>query len=117
MKRSVILAAHQAYHGTVEESPMHKVICVKPRARYKLWLEFDDGISGEADLSDLVGKGVFKRFLDDSYFKLVEVGPYGDIRWPGEVDMCPDTLHMRVTRGKIEEAVASTQSPGIASDA
>ena len=38
---------------------MVKLIGVTPRAGYKLYLEYDDGVTGEADLSHLVGKGVF----------------------------------------------------------
>ena len=33
---------------------------VKALSKYRIWLEFDDGISGEVDLSDVAGSGVFQ---------------------------------------------------------
>ncbi len=39
-----------------------KTSSCKPKPNYVLWLRFDDGLEGEVDLSDLVGKGVFKAW-------------------------------------------------------
>ena len=37
-----------------------KILEARPLDGYKIWLKFDDGISGEVDLSHLAGKGVFE---------------------------------------------------------
>ncbi|RYE09388.1 MAG: DUF2442 domain-containing protein [Sphingobacteriaceae bacterium] len=39
-----------------------KAIQVKPLINYQLQVDFEDGISGKIDLSDLVQKGVFKIY-------------------------------------------------------
>lgn len=37
---------------------------VRPLSGYRIWIGYDDGESGEVDLSHLAGKGVFKT-LDE----------------------------------------------------
>ena len=34
------------------------------REGFRLWLRYDDGASGEVDLSDLAGRGVFAAWID-----------------------------------------------------
>ena len=36
---------------------MLKPVEVKALPKYRLWIEYDDGVSGEVDLSDMAGKG------------------------------------------------------------
>lgn len=40
---------------------------------YKLFIEFEDGISGEVDLSGKVGKGVFEYWKDELHFLKVYI--------------------------------------------
>ena len=40
---------------------------VHPRAGYRIWLRYSDGVAGEIDLSHLVGKGVFKIWDEPGY--------------------------------------------------
>ena len=42
---------------------------VAPRAGYRIWLRYSDGVSGEVDLFDLAGRGVFRAWLDRSFFR------------------------------------------------
>lgn len=46
---------------------MPKPLEVKPLPNFRLWLRYDDGVSGEVDLSYLAGKGIFKAW-DQSDF-------------------------------------------------
>jgi hypothetical protein len=70
-----------------------RVVKAEPRKNYRLWLQFDDGTQGEVDLSDLVGKGVFQRWKDPEEFAKVFVDPVTrTVAWPGEIDLCPDSL-------------------------
>ena len=39
---------------------MNTIVEVQPEPEYKVWLRFEDGVEGEADLSVLVGRGVLK---------------------------------------------------------
>lgn len=76
---------------------MRRITNVEPRRQYKLWLRFDDDSAGEVDLSDLADRGVFQAWSDRSFFESVQLGPDRGITWPGELDLCADSLYQRVT--------------------
>ena len=86
---------------------MRKILKVKALQGYRLELEFDDGVSGTVDLSDLVGKGVFGLWRDPSTFEQVRIGPSGELVWSDEVDLCPDALYLKVTGRKPEDLFPS----------
>jgi ABC-type multidrug transport system ATPase subunit len=54
------------------DGAMRRIATVKVLQAYRLELQFDDGVSGTVDLSDLVGKGVFDLWRDRRAF---EQGP------------------------------------------
>ena len=83
---------------------MRKISKVKALQGYRLELEFDDGVSGTVDLSDLVGKGVFALWCDRHAFEQVRVGSSGELVWGDQIDLCPDALYLKVT-GKTPEDV------------
>ncbi|MFH0802136.1 MAG: DUF2442 domain-containing protein [bacterium] len=70
---------------------------------YRLKLEFDDGVSGTVDLSDLVGKGVFALWSDHRAFEQVRVGSSGELVWSDKIDLCPDALYLKLTGKKPED--------------
>jgi hypothetical protein len=76
---------------------MNRVVGVLPLQHYRIWLRFSDGAQGELDLSDLAGRGVFSAWADRSVFAAVRVDRFGGIEWPGEIDMCPDALYLRLS--------------------
>jgi hypothetical protein len=82
---------------------MRKVLKVTVLQGYSLKLEFDDGVSGTVDLSDLTGKGVFALWCDRAAFEQVRVGPSGELVWSDQVDLCPDALYLKVTGKKPED--------------
>ena len=73
---------------------------VKPLPAYRIWIKYDDGESGEIDLSHLAGKGVFKAWDEPEHFDRVHIDPYGGIAWDDNIDMCRYALYMELT-GKI----------------
>ncbi len=80
--------------------------------QYKIWIEFEDGVSGEVDLGHFEGKGVFKRWDSREFFEDVKVVfPYRAIQWGGtdEVELCTDTFYMRLT-GKTYAELTSLAS-------
>ena len=83
---------------------MRKAIEVKPSTGYRIWIRFDDGTHGEIDLSDLARRGVFQSWTDREIFEGVRVDESGAVVWPGEIDLCPDALYLRLT-GKTAEDV------------
>lgn len=90
---------------------MPRVSRVRALQGYRLELEFDDGVRGTADLSDLAGKGVFSLWGDGQAFNLVRIGTSGELIWSDKVDLCPDSLYLRVTGKKPQDIFPSLRRP------
>ena len=68
-----------------------KIKSIESIEKYKLKIQFLDGISGVYDVSNLAGKGVFKIWDKGNNFFEAFVSPEsGAISWPGDVDI--DTI-------------------------
>ncbi len=89
---------------------MFNPIDVKPLPGYRLQSRYADGVAGEADLSHLVGKGVFALWNDPKAFENVSIGASGEIQWSDDVDICADSLYWEITRGNHRE-VAGRRFP------
>ena len=76
---------------------MERVTRVEALPNHRLWLRFTDGVEGEVDLSHLVGNGVFAAWEDESSFQAVGLSEAGAPEWPGEIDLCPDSLYLQLT--------------------
>jgi len=76
---------------------------VRALDNYRLYLEFSDGVRGEVDLSDLVGKGVFAAFEDYHFFEKAHLGPHREIEWDEYIELCADSLYLRLTGKSPEE--------------
>jgi Protein of unknown function (DUF2442) len=75
-----------------------------------LRVTFDDGLSGEYDLSDLIADGpAFAPLKDEAYFNTVSVGDHGHtFGWNldeigEEIDFCPDATRILIEIQKVEE--------------
>jgi hypothetical protein len=79
---------------------LYDVVEVEARPHFRIWVRFEDGLQGEVDLSELVGKGVFRRWRDDpEEFSQARVDPEsGTVVWPGGLDVAPDRLYADVAR-------------------
>jgi hypothetical protein len=68
-----------------------------PTSGRMIWLRFADGLAAEVDFSYLLDfDGVFLPLRDPDFFRRVRVDDRNiTIEWPGEVDICPDTLYRR----------------------
>lgn len=84
-----------------------EIVQVKPLSDFRLFLKFNDGISGTVDLSSLAGKGVFSSWLDNGCFEQVRITELGAVEWPGELDLCPNALYLRLTGKKPEDLFPS----------
>ena len=76
---------------------MFKPVEVRALPGYKLWVKYADGVAGEVDLSGLTGQGVFALWNDYAAFEQVYIGHAGQIAWSDEIDICPDTVYMKIT--------------------
>jgi hypothetical protein len=83
---------------------LYRITEFEARAEYRLWLRFEDGVEGEADLSDVAGQGVFKRWKDNpAEFAEVEIDPEtGSLTWPGDLDVASDRLHWELMETSTE---------------
>ena len=54
-------------------------------------------------MNDLAGRGVFAIWNDRAVFIDVKIGDVGELVWAGEIDLCPDSLYLRVTGRKAED--------------
>ncbi len=82
---------------------MRKVISVQVLDRFCLELIFDDGVRGTVDLSDLAGKGVFALWDEPESFGKVRIGAAGELAWGDKIDLCPDSLYLKVTNKAPED--------------
>jgi len=64
---------------------------------YRLHVEFDDGMTGEIDLSDRLFGPVFEPLRDEAEFNKVAVDEFGAIAWPCGADLAPDAIYQRLT--------------------
>jgi len=92
---------------------MRKISEVKVLQGYRLEIVFDDGVRGIADLSGLVGKGVFTIWSDQRVFERVRIGSFGELIWGDQIDLCPDSLYLKVTGKKAEDVFPSLRCESV----
>jgi hypothetical protein len=80
-----------------------KIIDAKALANFQLELRFDNGETGTVDLSSFTGRGVFEAWNVPGNFDAVSVTDEGAVRWPGDIDLCPDALYLRMTGKRADE--------------
>ena len=78
---------------------MCEVVRIRALPGYRLFVEFDDGLSGTVDVSDLLWGPVFEPLKDPEFFAQVRVDEFGAPCWPNGADLAPDG-HLRT---RIEE--------------
>jgi hypothetical protein len=77
-----------------------KVIEAKPLEGYKLWLRFQDGLSGTVDLSGELWGPMFEPLKDPGVFAQVSVHPDLDtVTWPNGADFAPEYLYRAARQG------------------
>lgn len=84
-----------------------EIVVVKPLSDFRLFLKFNDGVAGIVDLSSIAGRGVFASWLNAGFFDKVRITDVGALEWPGELDLCPDSLYLQLTGKKAEDLFPS----------
>ena len=90
---------------------MARPTTVESRDGYRIWLRYSDGAAGEVDLSHLAGRGVFAAWNDRTCFEAVRVTADGGIAWGEDIELCPDTLYIRLTGKSVEEVMSRARVP------
>lgn len=81
-----------------------KPIAVKALENYRIWLKFDDGTEGEADLSHLKGKGVFTFWDTENNFEKVYIDEESSaIAWSDIIELDSLNLYLKLTGKSFEE--------------
>ena len=70
---------------------MNQVISASPLADGKVFLELNDGRSGEFDVRPFMTSDFFQELADPTYFRQVRI-VFKGIGWPDGQDLGPDTL-------------------------
>ena len=82
-----------------------KINEVRPLPGFKIWVKFQDGVEGNVDLSDLVGKGVFSKWKEPGFFESVFIDKESHtVAWPGGIDLSPESLHAEITGKRLPKA-------------
>ena len=77
------------------------VTAVEPLPDHGLKLAFDDGTTGQVDLSGWEWRGVFEPLRDPSFFQQAALDEeLGTVVWPNGADIAPETLHAWVLSGQ-----------------
>ncbi len=78
-----------------------KVVEVRPLEGYKLWLRFQDGVSGTVDLSGELWGPMFEPLKDYALFAQAAIHPELEtVTWPNGADLAPEFLY-RVTQQRV----------------
>ena len=84
------------------------IVAVTATRDYHLHLEFEDGVTGEVDVEELVDlEGVFAPLRDRGEFLKVYVDrETGTVAWPNGADLDPVVLYAKVSGRTIEELLS-----------
>ncbi len=92
---------------------MRKIVDVAALEGYQLRLAFDDGREGVVDVSHLAGKPAFSCWRDRKTFEQVRIGDSGELLWGDQVDLCPDSLYLRMTGMSVEDLFPAARNEAI----
>ena len=76
---------------------MQDVVEARYVSEYTIWLRFEDGTTGEVDLSAELYGPIFEPLKDKSFFSRFSVNrETGTIEWPNRADFAPEFLYEKV---------------------
>jgi hypothetical protein len=76
---------------------MNRVIGARYVSGYTVWVEFEDGTSGEIDLAAELEGPVFEPLRDTATFRSFAIHPdLHTLVWPNGADFAPEFLRERI---------------------
>ena len=91
---------------------MKRIVRVSAGQGYTLKVLFDDGTSGEVDLSARLFGTVFEPLRDPLLFAQVRVDEYGAVCWPNGADLAPTTHCTGQFLRRLSQACSRRNLPG-----
>ena len=77
----------------------------------KLRLSFENGVSGTVDFSEMAKSTLFAPLTNDEFFKSVSIVRDGRaLAWGEELEICADSLFLRITGKKAEDIFPKTKA-------
>lgn len=75
---------------------LNEVVSIEYRQGHVYHVVFDNGLEGDVDFSEYIGRGpVFEPFSDLAFFRQARIEG-GTISWPNGADVAPETLYEKV---------------------
>ena len=72
---------------------LNEVVEARWQRDHVVYLQFDDGMAGELDLSTYARRGgIFEPIADVSFFKRMKIKG-GTLAWPNGADIAPERLY------------------------
>jgi hypothetical protein len=79
------------------------ITAVQYRSGYVYHIRFDDGLEGDLDFSEYIGRGpIFEPLRDVAFFRSARVEG-GTIAWPNGADVAPETLYEKLQQAGMRE--------------
>ncbi len=97
----VLQSSDRAYKTGDTEWKTTTIVDCKAKPHYVLWVRFDDGLEGEVDLSDHVGKGIYKAWESEDFWHSVHIDSLGGtVCWNNDIDLDPYVLREMILKSK-----------------
>jgi hypothetical protein len=81
---------------------------------YRIWLEFNDGISGVVDLADALWGPVFEPLKDFEQFKRFTVSRVlHTLVWENDADLAPEHLYGKIAGKRHQTATSPSERAAI----
>ena len=94
---------------------MPRVVKIAPLPKYRLQVEFDDGVAGTIDLSGELTGEVFELLRDKAVFRQATVDEFGAVCWPNGPDLAPDAMYGELTGTPVSQSRPPEKAEGHAS--
>jgi len=81
---------------------LSRVIRVTALPKYRLVVEFDDGVSGTIELAGELTGPAFEPLRDELLFHQVMIDDFGAVCWPKGPDLAPDAMHSELVDKRLD---------------
>ncbi len=89
-----------------------RVVTVEARGDQRLWLAFNDGVRGEANLESILHGSIFEALHEPGYFAQATLDPIcGTVVWPNGADIAPEALYELIARRTLGPVVDASELP------